>query len=197
MSKSNHQADTWNLEGRFLGFVFEDDKPKRLQLAAANGEYSIKLAKALRASVVPSLLPGDWIQVWGEKKTSHNTDTAKLKAYKISKAAPGQSETTLPAVSKKPASSATILICQKSDCVKRGSKGVCRALETALNDRDLTAQITIRSTGCMKHCKAGPNLIFMPEKTRYSNVSAHDAAVLIDEQFPSSAPQDANNCNQT
>ena len=192
MSKLDQQALAWHLEGRFLGLVLKDGKPKRLQLMAAGGEYSVKLAKALRASVSQALTPGDWIQVWGEQKTKQKPGIPKFKAYKVNKTAPGQIETTRPATPPKTAANATILVCQKSDCVKRGSKGVCRALEAALSDRHLTDQVTIRSTGCMKHCKAGPNLVLMPEKTRYSNVSARDAAVLIDEQFASSVLQGAN-----
>lgn len=181
MSKTAQQTAAWQLEGRFLGFILEDGKPKHLRLMTADGEYSIKLAKALRASVGATLMPGAWIQVWGEKKTSAKTDGTKLKASRIS-TAPGQTETMLP-VRPTPAS-ATILVCQKSDCLKRGGKAVCKALETALSDRDLTDQVSIRGTGCMKQCKAGPNIVFMPEKTRYSRVSARDVAVLVDEQFP-------------
>ena len=188
MSKPDRQPAAWHLEGRFLGFLLEDGKPKRLQLIAADGEYTIKLAKDIRASVSQVLTPGDWIQAWGEKKTSHKTGTPTLKAYKISKATPGQLEkatAAAPALKlKKSSSSATILICQKSDCVKRGSRAVCQALESALSDRGLTDQVTIRGTGCMKHCKAGPNVVVMPEKDRYSRVSTRDAASLIDEQFP-------------
>jgi (2Fe-2S) ferredoxin len=190
MSKFDQQVLACHLEGRFLGFVLEHGKPKRLQLMAADGEYSVKLAKDLRASVSQELIPGDWIQVWGEHK--QKSGRPKFKAYKVNKTAPGQVELIQPATPPKTASNATILICQKSDCVKRGSKGVCRALEAALSDRDLTEQVTIRSTGCMKHCKAGPNLVFMPEKTRYSNVSARDATVLIDEQFSNAVPKAAN-----
>jgi (2Fe-2S) ferredoxin len=80
--------------------------------------------------------------------------------------------------------SATILVCQKSDCLKRGGKAVCHALEAALTDRNLTDQVTLRGTGCMKQCKAGPHVVFMPEKARYSRVAARDVAALVDEQFP-------------
>ena len=202
MSKLDRQPPSWNLEGRFLGFVFKDDKPKRLQLMTADGERSVKLAKDIRTSVSNALIPGDWIQVWGEKtghkaKTRQTLQIGSLKAYKVSKAAPSQSEKQPPAIpqkpkSLKPAPAATILVCQKSDCVKRGSKAVCQALETALSDRDLADQVTIRATGCMKDCKAGPNLIFMPEKTRHKRVSAHDAVSLIDEKFPSLSPQESS-----
>ena len=183
MSKIAQQTSTWQLEGRFLGFVLEDCRPKRLRLMTTDREYCIKLAKQLRASVGATLIPGTWIQVWGEKKINYKTDIPKLKAYRISTTSPGQAEPTLPAKPSHPAN-ATILVCQKSDCMKRGGKAVCQALEATLRDRDLTDQVTIRGTGCMKQCKAGPNIVFMPEKARHSRVSARDVVALVDEQFP-------------
>ena len=182
MSKATQQTTAWQLEGRFLEFVFEEGKLKRLRLMTADGERSIKLAKELRGSVDATLLPGAWIHVSGETKPNHKTEVPKLKASMIRVASPGQVAPILPAAPDRPAN-ATILVCQKSDCMKRGGKAVCRALEAALSDRDLADHVSIRGTGCMKQCKAGPNIVFMPEKIRYSRVSAGDVAALVDEQF--------------
>ncbi|NET16123.1 MAG: (2Fe-2S) ferredoxin domain-containing protein [Okeania sp. SIO1H6] len=49
---------------------------------------------------------------------------------------------------------AQILVCQKSDCQKRGAGKVCQALSEALSDRGLQDQVTIKKTGCLKKCKA-------------------------------------------
>ncbi|HEY9656209.1 MAG TPA: (2Fe-2S) ferredoxin domain-containing protein [Crinalium sp.] len=186
MSKPAQPVAVWHLEGRFLSLLVKDGKPKYLQLMTADGEYCIKLAKEIRASVSATLPPGAWIQVWGEKKSGYKgykTDATKLKAFRISTVAPGQAEPVPPVKAERPAS-ATILVCQKSDCLKRGGKAVCHALEAALSDRNLTDQVTLRGTGCMKQCKAGPHVVFMPEKARYSRVAARDVAALVDEQFP-------------
>lgn len=78
---------------------------------------------------------------------------------------------------------ATILVCQKSDCCKRGGNAVTRALQTELANRGLTEQVTIRGTGCMKQCKAGPNLV-MPDKSRYSRIRSEEVAALVDQHFP-------------
>ncbi len=80
-------------------------------------------------------------------------------------------------------SSATILVCQKSDCRKRGGAQVCQALEQHLRDRGLENQVTIKATGCMKRCKAGPNMIIMPDKTRYSHIEPSEIPQMIDEHF--------------
>ncbi len=66
--------------------------------------------------------------------------------------------------------------------MKRGGDGVCRALESALSDRSLSDEVTIKGTGCMKNCKAGPNLV-MPDKTRYSRIQEKQVPALIDKHF--------------
>jgi (2Fe-2S) ferredoxin len=183
MSKKDKQVSIFNLEGRFLGYLLEDGyKIKYLRLATAEGEVEIKLAKEARVSIGRVLQPGEWLQVWGEKTVRLDTEAVKLKAYKVTIAAP--IETTATALTPKASApaKATILVCQKSDCLQRGGKAVCQALETALRDRDLTDQVTVRGTGCMKRCKAGPNLV-MPDKTRYSQVSAAEIPALIDKHI--------------
>jgi len=186
MGKKHQQTTPFTLEGRFLGFGIEDGyKIKRLRLMTAAGEYELKLTKEARASVGKILTAGDWLQAWGEKTTHPDIHTTKLKIYKISVAAPRQTGTeSAPTLSKVTSSSTTsILICQKSDCIKRGSKAVCAALEATLGDRGLTNQVTIRATGCMKNCKAGANLVVMPDKIRYSHITPSDVPELVEKHF--------------
>lgn len=192
MGKKDQSVSLFNLEGRFLGFLREDGyKLKYLQLATADGEQCIKLSKEARASVGQVLRPGDWIQVWGEKTVKHEHEI-KLKAYRIRVAAPGHCAlapaTPPPATATSTQPKATILICQKADCMKRGGKAVCQALEAALRDRGLTDQVTIRGTGCMKQCKAAPNLVVMPGKTRYSKVTPGEVKTLLDHHFATGQP---------
>ncbi|MDZ4871365.1 MAG: hypothetical protein CLLPBCKN_000753 [Chroococcidiopsis cubana SAG 39.79] len=78
---------------------------------------------------------------------------------------------------------ASILVCQKSDCVKRGANGVCKALQASLNERGLENEVEIKPTGCLKQCKAGPNVVVMPDKTRYTRVQTEQVAELIDKHF--------------
>ncbi|EKQ68697.1 Respiratory-chain NADH dehydrogenase 24 Kd subunit [Leptolyngbyaceae cyanobacterium JSC-12] len=194
MGKKHKQISDFSLEGRFLGFEVEDGyKIKRLNLATADGELCIKLSKEARASVRGVLTPGDWICVVGEQYTCPETDITKYKACLIKQAVPGQTSaftTHNLAVakpdSKKAKPQATILVCQKSDCMKRGGKAMCQALQTTLSDRGLEGQVTIKGVGCMKECKAGPNLVVMPSKARYSRIQATDIPDLIDRHFPQS-----------
>jgi (2Fe-2S) ferredoxin len=140
------------------------------------------------------LTPGDWLQIWGEKTVKSEYEV-KLKAYRIRVIAPNQPllrHEASPFQEKASKPKASVLVCQKSDCARRGAKGICKALENALSDRGLTDEVTIRGTGCMKHCKAGPNIVFMPDKTRYSRVCAEDISDLIDQHFPAQANSTPN-----
>jgi len=200
MSKfDRNQVSEFCLEGRFLDFAIKDGyKLKGLLLATAEGECYVKLAKDLRAAFNLQLAKGTWLQVLGEKTLDLKTGEVKLKASRVM-AAGGHRETggllerqggqgdrgkggEVVADKKAKPAKATILVCQKSDCMKRGGTGVCRALEAALSDRSLSNEVTIKGTGCMKNCKAGPNLV-MPDKTRYSRIQASQVPALIDKHL--------------
>ena len=192
MCKKDKSVSLFVLEGQFLGFEMDGYKLKRLRLATSEMEYTIKLSKESRASVGGLLLPGALIQVWGEKTVKD--EAIKLKADRIVLLASGQISAPLSCPPEPKATpKATILMCQKSDCMKRGGRALCQALERELGDRHLTDQVTIKGTGCMKQCKAGPNLV-MPGKTRYTNVDAADVPQILDRHFPQtqrSLPQTA------
>lgn len=184
MSKfSAKQVSTFSLEGRFLGFEYEDGhKLKYILLATSDGERSIKLAKHLRFSFELCLIPGDWLQVVGEKKLNSKTGKLKLKAERVIPATADSALASVPA--KVPTKTKTsILVCQKSDCMKRGGKAVCQALAAALSERGLEDQVAIKGTGCLKQCKSGPNLVVMSDKTRYSRIQAAQVPELIDKHF--------------
>lgn len=185
------QKSPFTLEGRFLTFLVKDGyKIKALQLATAEGEYVIKLTKEARASIGRVLVPGDWIQVSGQTKVEVETGETQLKAFAIQPTAPNRA-TALPAA--KPAQ-AKVLVCQKSACRKRGADGICQALRATLDDRGLTEQVTIKQTGCMDRCKAGPNVVVMPDKTRYSRVVPEEIPDLIEQHFGAASPKTAEPC---
>ena len=182
------------LEGRLIDFVIKDGyKVKGLLLGTSEGECYVKLAKHLRMAFDLRLAPGTWLQVVGYKKHDIKKDKVTLKAERVMAARSdmGRVATATPvqepqAMSTNKAKSAknkeTILVCQKSDCMKRGGKAVCQALEAALSNRGLEDQVTIKGTGCMKKCKAGPNLV-MPDKTRHSCIKAAQVPAIMDKHF--------------
>ena len=182
------------LEGRLIDFVIKDGyKLKGLLLSTHEGESYINLAKHLRAAFDLRLPVGTWLQVVGYKEYDIKKDKVTLKAERVMAArsematvqtiAAPQEPPSINNAKVKPAKTkTTILVCQKSDCMKRGGKAVCQALEAALSDRGLEDQVTIKGTGCMKNCKAGPNLV-MPDKTRHSRIQASDVPALMDKHF--------------
>jgi (2Fe-2S) ferredoxin len=184
------------MEGRLIDFVIKDGyKLKGLQIATGEGEVYVKLAKHLQINFNWFLPPGTPLQIYGEKKVNHKTGEWKFKAQRVMtlREADNVWTTVSPPPSltcplsrtnedKPKTRKATILVCQKSDCMKRGGKKVCQALEAEVSDRGLENHVTIKGTGCMKSCKAGPNLV-MPDKTRYTRIQAAQVPELIDQHF--------------
>ena len=176
-------------------------------------EYLVKLCKELRSFLLPVLTPGLKVQVVGEKELNLKNGKIKLKARSLKLArgqndrspellestnlpvavltsddrAIVKSEFTSGAAAqtvKAPAKTQTkILVCQKSDCLKRGGAAVCKALENALNSRGLEDQVTVQGTGCLKQCKSGPNIVVMPDKTRYTRIAPAEIPAIIDKHF--------------
>jgi len=186
MSKcKSEKISEFSMEGRFLGFEFEDGyKLKYLRLATPEGECCIKLCKELRTSFELRLTPGNWVQVVGEKKLNLKNGLLKLKAERVIPENPNHQETSVSAKAKPAKTKASILVCQKSSCMKRGGKAVCQALEAALCDRGLEDQVAIKGTGCLKECSSGPNVVVMPDKSRYSRIQAAEIPSLLDKHFP-------------
>lgn len=195
----------FQIEGRFLGLVVKDGyKIKGLRLSTAVGELYIKLSKEARASCQRVLVPGEWLQVSGYQQLDYGEGMVKFKADHIRVASPSADlagferasrclEQAIPArppaqpAAPAPSASGTILFCQKSDCCKRGGWAVTEAIQQALGDRQLEGQVKLKGTGCMKQCKAGPNVII--NKTRYSRIRPEDVPQIIDRHFPAAADE--------
>lgn len=181
---TNSQVTEFCFEGRFLDFVIKDGyKLKGLLLWTSEGECYIKLAKHLRSAFDLRLPQGTWLQVVGTKQYNAKKDQVTLVAERVMAASADMGTVVEQNLAKtKPDKVQTILVCQKSDCMKRGGKALCQALESELTNHGLENSVAIKGTGCMKNCKAGPNLV-MPDKTRYSKVKAEQVADLIDKHF--------------
>ena len=188
-------------------------KLKYLRICSDHGiEFLVKLCKELRESLSSVLTPGLRVLVTGEKQLNSKNGKLKLKAYSLKLSdrnndrasqplelanAPVAFVTSPRAIDNKSIPSGTasktavtsaktkakILVCQKSDCQKRGGAAVCKALENALNARGLEGEVTVQGTGCLKQCKAGPNIVLMPDKTRYSRIKPTEIPGIIDKHF--------------
>jgi len=183
-TNTNSEVTEFCLEGRFLDFVIKDEyKLKGLLLGTSEGECYIKLAKHLRSAFDLRLPQGTWLQVVGTKQYNAKKDQLTLVAEQVMAANSNTGIVVEQSLAKtKKSKVQTILICQKSDCMQRGSKALCQALEFELKNNGLENSVAIKCTGCMKNCKAGPNLV-MPDKTRYSKIKAEQVPVLINKHF--------------
>ncbi|MDY7021244.1 MAG: (2Fe-2S) ferredoxin domain-containing protein [Cyanobacteriota bacterium] len=184
MSKTDKQITEFNFEGQVAYVFFDGSKPKYLQLMTSEGLHLIKLAKESRSACERLLVPGRQVQVSGIKKYDFKSGKIKLKAEQVMAVESEGQVSPKPCSSQKEgkkncAGKAQILVCGKSDCRKRGGHHLCSALETVLKERGLEDQVTIKKTGCLKRCKAGPNLVMMPDKARYSRVRAQEVPELI------------------
>jgi (2Fe-2S) ferredoxin len=182
----------FSLVGCFLGFVNnKKQQPKFLRIATLEGEWQVKLAKELRDRDYSDWKLGAQVHVWGHQKM----EDAKLhlKAERVELAAqppisplppivPPPTNTTV-TTPRRPNKPAVIRVCRKSDCMKKGGKEVCRTIEKMITDFGLEHDVQIQGTGCMKNCKAAPNLVVMPDKQRYSKVKPKEVAAILEEHF--------------
>ncbi len=185
----------------------------RLATAEGERLIKLDLPKQQRAILETHLKPGDWVRAIGEKQFNLKTGLWKFKAYHLlptpnsvtseplqvvtpqagcdrfrdceiaETCAQIPSKLTKPNPTSAEKKKATILVCQKSDCRKRGGTAVCRALEEELREKGLENSVTIKGTGCMNRCKAGPHVVIMPDKAHYSKIQAAEIPELIANHF--------------
>ena len=175
----------FRLEGEFQGFASGKKSPfKYLVVKTAEEEVRIKLKKSLRMMLFRYLVPGDWVRVVGRQKWDGDRDEIILKAdeairipspqtshpAKDAEIPASQPQVPCHAAKKAKAKTPKILICQKSGCRKRGGRAVGEMVERSLSELGLADQVSVKYTGCMDRCKAGPNVVFMPGKAKYTRV---------------------------
>jgi len=190
MSFSKELISDFKVVGQLLGFVIkEGDKIKYLRVTVNNQEYWIKPAKEIRYNLNPHITPGCWIQISGTRKFDLKKGKLKLKADVVELANIPQFSQNIvndPPLqtaklnnSKKPC----ILVCQKSTCWQRGGREICQKLEQNLSELGLKEKVQIKTTGCLKQCKKGPNVIMMPDKTHYSYVQPQQIPKLLEKHI--------------
>ena len=175
----------FKVTGQLLGFIHEDGyKIKYLRINVDQKEYWIKISKEARNSLTSAITPGCILEVSGTQEIK--SGKLKLKAYELKLVNSEETNlipATLPAQKKAPSATTTVLMCQKSTCWQKGGKAVCDALTEELSDRGLAGSVKIKGTGCMKECKQGPNLVIMPDKTRYSRIRPQQIPNLVEKHF--------------
>lgn len=196
MGKSHKktQVTPFLLEGQFVKFLGKTGKkPKLLWVNTEAGERYIKLAKPLRDSLPQILKSGDQIEVSGKQKYKPKTGELELKAKMVTLQTPKESQEYEKLLQPSPKKTqASIMLCKKSSCRKRGAAQVHQAMNETLRDRNLDEKVAIKDTGCMKQCKKGPCMVLMPDKARYNEVAPEDVPTLVDKHFGSKLEPEAS-----
>ena len=180
----------FQLQGKFVGFIYKSNgQAKSLILAVGERELRIKIDKSLQDTHFLNLLPGDWISITGEQEFKKEKFTKlKLKAYEIDRLSCDvkcnpQEETNAMGKGKACAKKGKILICNKSDCAKRGGKELYGVLEKTISNLGLEKHVTIQKTGCQKRCGKAPNMILMPGRSKHSKPNPKNIAGLLEEHY--------------
>ena len=192
MSQATVERVPFGLVGEFLGFILnKQDQPRGLRLMWLGEEVMIKVAKYLRDDRYDGWIPGMQVEVWGTQQLSKKKTRMKFNAHRMSLRSsipqvipigeiPVSKSIVANASNSKPA---IIKVCGKPDCMKQGGKALCKTLDKALSSGDWDPSIQVQLTGCMGKCSQGPNLVVMPDKKRYSNVTAQDIPKVLGQHF--------------
>jgi (2Fe-2S) ferredoxin len=200
MSKFPKQGIPFESEGQFLGFLPDKDgKLKYLRWQAGADIFSGKIPKSLRSALYRTLKPGDTVQICGEREVDPHKGREKWVLYRVvplgeragglssASGAEAASEPVAPNITdikgdiKGTDIKGKVLVCQKSDCYRRGAGAVMQALNSHL--AAYSGSICVQGVGCMKDCKRGPHVVFMPDKARYSGVSPQGIPDLLERHF--------------
>lgn len=188
----SNQTIPFQLQGQFAGFIYKSNgQSKSLILAVGERKLRIKIDKSLQDTHALNLLPGDWIAIIGEQEFKKEKFTKlKLKAYEIERLSCDikcNPEQEIDAMGKNNGKSCPkkgkILLCNKSDCAKRGGKKLHRVLEKTISNLGLEKHVTIEKTSCQKRCGKAPNMILMPGKCKHSKPNPKSIAELLEEHY--------------
>lgn len=192
MTKTSNIVTSFNFNGELSKISYQKKKIKYIKLVVDQSEYWIKIPKKLRKKIA-SLSPGSQLEVEGKRNKNKKTGKTKYKAQTVvlvaqdalspKKEVKTKIVSLLPVFDTQVKSKAKVLICQKSNCWKKGGQKVCAEIESILSDRDLADEIPIKKTGCLKQCKKAPALVMMPDKARYNKVKPKQVAKMVDKHL--------------
>ncbi|MGD1919560.1 MAG: (2Fe-2S) ferredoxin domain-containing protein [Pleurocapsa sp.] len=147
------------------------------------------MAKDQPKSLGKQLQLGCKLKVKGMLKQKIKQDRAEYKAYSIELLGlPVVEETTQADISTaKPSKSkktkAKVLICKKSNCWNKGGKEINKQLVSELENKNITEQVEIKTTGCLKKCKKAPNMVVLPDKEQYTRVKSKQVPVIVEKHL--------------
>ncbi len=174
------------IEGEVIAFVAgRRGQFNRCQIATAQGTVLIKFPKEWAMRLCTTIQPGERVQVRGKHKFDDDgTEYIKATVFLHLKESVTAGGSPLPQLQPEPVQPAEpaltrVLVCKSSDCCKRGARQLVQNLEKAVERYGLEERVQIETTGCMKRCKQGPNLVMMPQKVRHTRVNPEQAPELL------------------
>ncbi len=174
---SKYYKSEFQIQAQLREFILKQNHQiKAIKVISNQQEYIIKLSQKIEKSFVKKIKIGSHLRIKGTKKVSHKNNQVKLKAQNIELIKDKDDEKISTITPKK---SGTILICNKSKCWKNGGQAICHLLTENLRQHGLENSVNIKTTGCIKRCKQGPNLVFMPQKTHYEKVQPQQIPSLL------------------
>jgi (2Fe-2S) ferredoxin len=176
-----------SLSGEFIGWGDERKRHRYIKLATASGEQTVKVAKSLR-SQIQGWQPGILLNLLTYQSRDLRSGKTTVKVKQL--LTPPLNNSVVATVPP-PVASTEIRVCQGSSCRRRGSEKICQAMQTYIQDRDLTERVEIKPVKCLHQCKAAPHAIVTdaaangePHKTHYRQVEHHQIKAIFDKHFP-------------
>jgi hypothetical protein len=189
------------LTGEFVGWGDNRTPHRYIKLHTANGEQVVKVAKRLRTQI-QDWQPGMWLTLLGQERVNPVTGETKIKVKGVLVIPRIRAiETSPPALSLElveqlpvindPPPPTQIRVCQGSSCRRRGSEGICKAMETYFDRHELTDRVEIKLVKCLHQCKAAPHAIIVEpgiedrrEKTHYRQLQNYQVQAILAKHFP-------------
>ncbi len=174
----------FSLTGRVTDLETADGPyPKVIFVSAQTETYRIKLSKLARKSLRQAPGLGDILRIEGEREYQREKARFRYKADLVqilSKHLPDEpSLLPSPRNISSPVQLGKILICQKSNCCRRGGQAVWEHFEQLIQAQGLEEQILLKATGCLGECKRGPALVILPGKSRHTQVTPGQVPQLL------------------
>ena len=191
------------LTGEFLGWGDNRIPHRYIKLATTNGQQVVKVAKSLR-SQIQDWQPGVWLTLLGQQRVNLTTGETKIKVKQLLTPprvinSIDNSLNPLPPLETiehqqlehRLIVPTQIRVCQGSSCRRKGSEGICTAMQTYFDRHDLTDRVEIKTVKCLHQCKTAPHAIFthpdggiQPEKTHYRQLQHYQVKAILMQHFP-------------
>lgn len=160
---------TFELQGKFGGFVRTLQGKRRMRLQVDETELLLKVPKALREQLFQVLAPGQQVIVNGVEERGRFSD--KMKRVVTGVRSPDAAGESLNCIT------SSIRVCTKKNCWRAGGKELWEALEHELKINGLTDTLRLKGVDCLDNCKRGPNALW--GRHFYQRASSNEASEIV------------------